>query len=232
MPSSFLVLTQNYSSSTKQMRAICICFSLWWTASVTAQHQVIDSIKSALDGKPKYFISFNHRNTIVHTSPTTLYGLIAGASFSSKVSLYAGGYGFSGIQETLLRQSRDFKADSIYRYVSSRNVSLGIEYTYYQFERLSLTAPLQIGFGSVSHEYKSADKTTLVLKEKSKMVPVEMGTTAYLELLPWVGIRGGFGYRLQLGKKAAFQYSSPYYSLGVSILLEQIYKDVKKKLES
>jgi len=214
------------------MRAVLICFCLCCVTLATAQNNLIDSIKTALTEKPKYFIGFHHRNTIVHATPTTLYGLIAGATFNSKVSLYAGGYGFSGIQETLLRQSSNFGEDSIYRYVSTRNASIGIEYTYYHYQRLSLSAPLQIGFGSVSHEYKSADKTTLVLKEKSNMVPLEIGTTAYIELLPWVGIRGGFGYRLQLGKKTAFQYSSPYYSLGVSILLEQIYHDLRKRLEA
>ena len=214
------------------MRVVFICFCLCCVTLATAQNNLIDSIKIALTEKPKYFIGFHHRNTIVHATPTTLYGLIAGATFNSKVSLYAGGYGFSGIQETLLRQSSNFGEDSIYRYVSTRNASIGIEYTYYHYQRLSLSAPLQIGFGSVSHEYKSADKTTLVLKEKSNMVPLEIGTTAYIELLPWVGIRGGFGYRLQLGKKTAFQYSSPYYSLGVSILLEQIYHDLRKRLEA
>jgi hypothetical protein len=208
--------------------AVMVCVYL--ATSTLAQQPLVDSIKSALNEKPKFFMGLNHRNTIIHVNSTKLYGLVAGADFNQKLKIYAGMFGFSGAHETLLRQSERFGADSVYKYVSTRNVSIGAEYTYYSYQRLSLSAPLQIGIGSVRHTYVAGDKRTMLVEEKSRMVPVEVGSNAYIELLPWVGVKGGFGYRLQVGKKQAFQYSSPYYSLGVSVLLGQIYKDLKENI--
>ncbi|MGB1037485.1 MAG: hypothetical protein ACPGYY_02480 [Bacteroidia bacterium] len=155
-----------------------------------------------------------------------MYGIIGGVQFDEKVKLFAGIYGFGKANETFLR-STHFGLDSIYRTTSTSNFSVGMEYEYFREKRLSLSLPIQIGIGNINHKYFLYDKETEVLKESFITLPLDFGTNAYFEVLPWVGIKGGLGYRLNIGKKEAATLSSPYYNLGVSVLLGKIYREIK-----
>lgn len=206
-------------------RLLVVIFLLIGTLSY-GQIAFKDSILLHLKAKPEPFVTLNNRKTFLLSNKLTMYGIIGGLQFDQKVKLFAGIYGFGRANETFL-QSTHFGLDSIYRTTSTSNFSLGIEYEYYRENRLSLSIPVQIGIGNISNKYFLYDKQTNVLKESYTMVPIDLGSNAYFEVLPWVGIRGGLGYRLNLGKKEAATLSSPYYNLGISVLLGKIYKEIK-----
>ncbi|PCJ66925.1 MAG: hypothetical protein COA58_05590 [Bacteroidetes bacterium] len=198
--------------------------------TVKAQSNVIDSIKVSLQEKPKFFMSLNNRNTFIRSNKTKLYGLTGGFDYNEKVKLFVGIYGFGDANETLLINDIDFVQDSVFRYINTSNFSLGIEYDYWEYERLHLSFPIQIGIGSINYEFVEKDKSTPIRIQNYNIVPIEFGSNAYLELLTGVGLKAGIGYRMTLGKKEASQLSSPYYNLGISILVGEIYKDIKKNI--
>jgi hypothetical protein len=210
------------------MRLSLFILSLSLLTSSHAQFNLRDSLTNALQEKPKIFIGFHNRNTIIQARQTKLYGLVAGADFNKKLRLYMGLYGFSHSNEVRLQYSTRFSSDSIYRNLSTRYLSFGAEYTYYTYNRISLSAPIQLGFGNMQFDYSKGKQRIPLVTDKFKMMPLEIGSSAYLELLPWVGVKGGIGYRLQLGRKQVAQYSAPYYSLGISVLIGEIYKDIKE----
>ena len=196
----------------------------------TAQSSIIDSIKTNLSKESKFFIGFHNRNTFIRSDKTKLYGLIAGLDFNQKLKIFTGVYGFGKENETLLLSNPEFNTDTVYRYLNTSNFSVGIEYDYWDYERLHLSFPIQIGLGSVSKEYTNSDKFTLLRTDYFNYVPVEFGTNAYLELLTWAGIKAGVGYRINIGNKEAFELTSPYYNLGLSILVGEIYRDIQKNI--
>jgi hypothetical protein len=206
---------------------LCIPF----VQNANAQSGIIDSIKLNLKSTPKFFIGFHNRNTFIRSNKTKLYGLIGGLDYNRKVKLFAGIYGFGRENETLLLNNNQFLNDTVYRYLNTSNFSVGIEYDYWDYERLHLSVPLQIGLGSSNNQYTESDKITQIRIDNFNYVPIEFGTNAYLELLTWVGIKAGVGYRINIGKKEALQLSSPYYNLGLSILVGEIYRDIKKNIE-
>jgi hypothetical protein len=208
-----------------------LLFIIFSSASY-GQHEILDSIKTALNTpKPRFIFAFHNRNTFIQSDRTKLYGIAAGLDFNEKLNLTVGLYGFGRASETLLQNNINFTQDTVYRYINTTNTSLGIEYDYYHKGRLSLSVPLQIGLGNVAYRYTQSDKSTDIRTDNYRVVPIEVGTNAYYELLPWIGLKGGIGYRLAAGPKESRRLTSPYYNLGIAILVGEIYKDLKSKIE-
>jgi hypothetical protein len=202
------------------------------TLMSNGQHELLDSIKTALKTPdPTFIFGFHNRNTFIQSNRTKLYGIVAGLDFNKKLKLTLGVYSFGKANETLLINNGNFTQDSIYRFINTSNVSLGIEYDYYHHNRLSLSVPLQIGLGNVAYRYTGSDKNTKIRIDNYLTIPIEIGTNAYYELLPWVGIKAGIGYRLTVGPKESRRLASPYYNLGLSILLGEIYRDLTSRKE-
>ena len=198
----------------------------------SGQHELVDSIKTALKTpEPKFIFGFHNRNTFIQSNRTKLYGIIGGLDYNEKLKLTVGIYGFGRANQSILVNNADFSQDSVYRFINTNNTSLGVEYDYYHHNRLSLSVPIQIGIGKVEYRYTATDKTTEIRTEKYRIVPIEIGTNAYYELIPWVGLKCGVGYRLAVGPKESRRLASPYYNLGLSILVGEIYKDLKEKIE-
>ncbi|GEM_PF-421813 len=205
----------------------CIVFS----HSLLAQHSVKDSITSALKNEGKFFIGFQNRNTFIQSNQTKLYGLVGGMDYQ-KVKLFAGIYGFGNAHETLLTNDTRFTQDTVFRFINSSNFSFGIEYQYCHYKRLSLSLPIQIGIGNIQYDYRESNKSTVIRSESYNMVPIEVGTNAYLELLPWAGVKAGIGYRITLGPAETSKLTSPYYNLGLAILVGEIYKEIMANINS
>jgi len=198
----------------------------------SGQHELVDSIKTALKiPEPKFIFGFHNRNTFIQSNRTKLYGIIGGLDYNEKLKLTVGIYGFGRANQSILVNNADFSQDSVYRFINTNNTSLGVEYDYYHHNRLSLSVPIQIGIGKVEYRYTATDKTTEIRTEKYRIVPIEIGTNAYYELIPWVGLKCGVGYRLAVGPKESRRLASPYYNLGLSILVGEIYKDLSAKLK-
>lgn len=213
----------------KKLSLIAIlCFG---SVSGKAQFAVLDSIATALKGEHAVFLGFHNRNTFILSERTKLFGIVGGLDFDERVKLYAGLYGFGREDGTILIGRQDLGVDTAFRFTSTSNFSLGIDYDYFKKNRLSLSIPLQIGIGNVAYEYTQSDRRTMVRSDNYLVLPIETGMNAYYELLPWAGIKAGAGYRLSMGKKEVRRLSSPYYNFGLAILLAPLYRDIKKALE-
>jgi len=210
---------------------VAMCFKKFFFVAIilsfsyNSNAQILDSLKLALKAEPRVFVGFQNRNTFVNTRTIKLWGFVGGFDYDKKVKLYAGIYGFSGENVTLLKNRPEFEQDSVYRSLNTGNIAAGIEYTYFTQNRLSLSAPLQIGIGGLHYEYNAINFSK---REKYTILPIEFGTNAYFKIVKYLGLKGGIGYRLIFGNKVAAKYSAPYYSLGLSLSAGQIYRDFKK----
>ncbi len=201
-------------------------------ATCNAQTAFMDTIIHSLKGDRRAYIGFHNRNTFILSEKTKLFGIVGGFDFNEQVKLYAGLYGFGQADETLITGRQNLTTDTAYRFTNASNFSLGIDYDFFKQERISLSVPLQVGIGNVSYDYTKIDRKTPISTNTYRVVPLEMGANAYYHLLPWVSLRAGLGYRVNLGNKEVRRLSSPFYNLGLSILLKPLYHDIKEAVES
>lgn len=211
------------------LRTLCTLLSIIALVATKSYGQchALDSIKAAVKEEPSFFIGFHNRNTFILTDRTKLYGIVGGLDYNNKVSFYAGIYGFGRENRTELSNPNEFNLDTVYRFTSVSNFSLGMSYVYYTKGRLSLNVPLQIGVGNAEYTFENGNNNTIIDEQNYTFIPVETGTNAYFELLPWAGIRAGVGYRLHLGAKPARRLNSPYYNIGLAVLLKPLIEEIK-----
>lgn len=200
--------------------------SMLFYFSLHAQQTNKDSVLLALKAKPEPYLAFHNRNTFIQSNRTRLYGLVGGVSFNEKVKLYAGIYGYGNADRTLLPYLK-FGEDSVVRTINTSNFSLGLEYNFYRNGRFSLGVPAQIGVGSVQYDYRKVKSGIRLSKRDYITVPIESGINAYFSILSWTGLKGGVGYRLNLGNVEAAKLSSPYYNIGLYISIKNLVQEIK-----
>ncbi len=205
-----------------------IILSLFLYQKSYAQHSVKDSILISLKTKPKPYLSLHNRNTFIQSNRTKLYGLVGGVELDKKVKLFTGIYGYGNDNRTLLVFT-GMGQDSLYRNIGTSNFSLGIEYKFFSYQRVSLAVPLQIGIGNVRYTFREAGSNRLFSQKDYVFIPLETGTNAYFSILPWFGLKGGLGYRLNIGKSEATKLSSPYYNLGVYVSILDFVSGIQDK---
>ena len=184
-----------------------------------AQNHILDSAKMAFREKPTFYVAFHNRNTVVNVQKTKLYGIVGGFDFNKKIKLYLGVYGFVKPNKLLLTNHPLADKDSVYQSINTENISIGADYTFYNNKILYLSIPFQIGVGTTHYKYWELDQNTLIRKDNYLTVPIELGTNAYIKFLPFAALKGGIGYRFSIGKKEVTRLTSPYYNLGLAILI-------------
>lgn len=193
-----------------------------------AQFQQKDTFLQSLKAKPEPFLSLNTRNAFYITQPIKIYGLIGGADFNNRVKLYAGVFTSKNtpIKQELPLLSID---DTIYSSFRSFNISVGMEYRFFQENRISFSAPLQLGIGKMRYQYVESIVSSTFKETSYTFLPIEVGSNMYFDIFQWLGLKAGLGYRLQLGKAEPLKLSSPYYSFGVWVALGDLFQTLKDK---
>ena len=187
--------------------------------NLQAQNHILDSAMMAFKEKPTFYIAFHNRNTVVNVQKIKLYGIVGGFDFNKKIKLYLGVYGFVKPNKLLLTNHPLADKDSVYQSINTENISIGADYTFYNNKSLYLSIPFQIGVGTTHYKYWELDQNTLIRKDNYLNVPIELGTNAYIKILPFAALKGGIGYRFSIGKKDVTRLTSPYYNLGLAIFI-------------
>tara|TARA_B100001059_G_scaffold60449_1_gene56183 strand:+ start:6689 stop:7348 length:660 start_codon:yes stop_codon:yes gene_type:complete len=187
--------------------------------NLQAQNHILDSAMMAFKEKPTFYIAFHNRNTVVNVQKIKLYGIVGGFDFNKKIKLYLGVYGFVKPNKLLLTNHPLSDKDSVYQSINTENISIGADYTFYNNKSLYLSIPFQIGVGTTNYKYWELDQNTLIRKDNYLNVPIELGTNAYIKILPFAALKGGIGYRFSIGKKEVTRLTSPYYNLGLAIFI-------------
>ena len=187
--------------------------------NLQAQNHILDSAMMAFKEKPTFYIAFHNRNTVVNVQKIKLYGIVGGFDFNKKIKLYLGVYGFVKPNKLLLTNHPLADKDSVYQSINTENISIGADYTFYNNKSLYLSIPFQIGVGTTHYKYWELDQNRLIRKDNYLNVPIELGTNAYIKILPFAALKGGIGYRFSIGKKEVTRLTSPYYNLGLAIFI-------------
>lgn len=194
-----------------------------------SQSSLKDSIMYALDSKPKLYAGFHNRNTFVNTSKVKLYGVVAGLDFNDKLKVFAGYYFFNSSQRERILYSTDFAFDTVYKDNRMNYFSLGSEYVFFRKGRISTSWPSQIGVGKLRSSYSIID--SILVQKDHLIIPIESGVNGYYDILNWLVLKAGVGYRISIGNRDAFELSSPYYNLGLTIKIGNLYDELQLLME-
>jgi hypothetical protein len=214
-------------SSFSPNRLLLIVFVLFIAGQSIAQNSWRDSLKTAFDNPEGIYATFHNRNKLFFGETIRLYGVLVGVNFDDKVRVFGGLYGFSNQDKVVYINSPRFQDDTVTRLSNTRNFSVGIEYTYKQYNKFSLTIPLMVGIGGLDYSYRN--RTNLISYESHMFMPLEFGTNAYYDFLNWLGLKGGVGYRIALGNREAIRLTAPYYNFGIRFMPFKLYNQIKER---
>jgi len=210
----------------KKITLLLLLFLFFFNANADLK----DSIQFYLrNSKPELFGGMSSRNTFVGSNTTSVTGLSIGYDYGGKIRLVAGFYWLS----KPFVERKTINAFTPLAYAvdeSSRFGYLGLtgDYVFYKKGRWTLDVPIRIGFGSAKIKELDITSGSLINKKISFIVPIETGIGALYKITWWVGISGGLGSRIVIGKNNSQKFSGTYYNLGITIFFGDIYNRIVK----
>lgn len=196
-----------------------------------AQFGAVDSVRNAYHNGYKVIGGLSGHHSILEGQPVRIYKLYVGVDFSQVFKLYSGiNFMPQPIYKTHVRNAYTSLADTITTSSHISYLSLAFEYSFYRKERWKFSMPAQIGIGGNA----LVTKNTLDNKVNTTsrlIVPLESGINGTYYFNRWLGLKGGIGMRLVLGKEAFAGLSGPYYNFGIAIFFGEIYKMIFKPEE-
>jgi hypothetical protein len=190
--------------------------------------QLSDTIRYSLEQKPKFFINLTTFNSTVSGDLVAFSGFRAGVNFNKRIKFGAGFYGMN----TKVFSNITVTANNDAVYDTSAELKLGFfslsaEYIYYhnypwQFGFI----PYQLSLGEGHYEYIPRGGTTRVETEKQTIVLYEPNFTGQYSIFRWIGIGASVGYRFRLysSKELREDLSSPTFSIGLRLFVDELYK--------
>lgn len=201
---------------------------------LSSQAGLKDSVRYYIKNKyPELIGGLSGRNTIIGSHYTSVSGVAIGADYGGKVKFLGGVYGLS---------SPLVERKIINAYTPSQNMVDEISrfwyfgftgaYTFFKDKRWTLEIPVRVGFGTANIEQHDTGKGKFVIAENNSFImPLESGISAQYKIAWWIGLSGGLGSRIVVGKSTSQKFSGTYYNFGVNIYFSNIYFRIRDDLK-
>ncbi len=201
---------------------------------LTVQSQpALDTIKDCLTKKPKFYFSFDSRNSFIDHSRAKIFGFLMGMNYANRLYC-AVGYNqlyppTSNFDETYYYMNADNKRDSVKQELKLYYVSASVDYVFYKSHHWSLSMPLQIGIGTNYYRYNQGG-TTHRLGQQINIV-YEPAVAVEYKLCRYFGVGAEMGYRFMVGsdRKLNAKFTSPIYAFSFILYYFDIYKRFIKR---
>jgi len=184
--------------------------------------------------KASFIFNLDSRNTYLNHKRINIWGVRTGLSFGKKSHRITLGYywlGYSASQN-LIRWKKVL-SPSIHltniRQTDVQFLSLAYWYPILKTSKWILSAPVEIGIGKQSSHYKDFFEDLIMRRKERYFQPFQVGLYAEHHLTPWAGLNVQAGYRNAMSKgNIDHKFGGIYYSYGLTLYPETIFKDLKK----
>lgn len=198
---------------------------LLYPAYAKSQHRVLDSIKYDYQHKRRFIIGFDGKRSFIGDLNIKVFGLRGGYEYNGRTSILVGIYNTTDKIKNIDSSSNIPGSPKVYK----SSVGLGyisgiLEYRFYKDKKWELSVPMQLGIGAGRLNYYRND--TLISKKAPIVLPIELGFNANYNIKWWLTITGGIGTRVSLVNT---QFNGAFYSLGIQLNTEAIYRRLFKK---
>jgi len=215
--------------SVNAIKLLFLCFLfIFISGSLHAQKDTLSTKKAGL------LFNLDSRHTYINRKHINIWGLRAGISFGKKLHRITLGYYWMGYRASpdLIRWPKMFAPRINMASITQTDVqfiSLAYWYPVLKTPKWTLLAPVEFGLGKQSSHYKDFFEDILMRKKERYFQPFQIGFYAEHRLTPWAGLYAQTGYRNALSKEnVKHQFGGLYYSYGLTLYPETIFKDVKK----
>ena len=178
------------------------------------------------DGKIKFLMKAETRNSFVQTHHALYFGVRAGVELRIPVRLGIGYYWLlTGIDSQLYDPAANPQAGATAR-PRMRYAILFADVSFYKEDHWELSVPVQLGIGETFYRSPGLNRFANGL-----ILPLETGISVSYLFTPWAGFGVGLGYRFMLKSNRGVKenFNSPYYQVRLNILLTEVFRGVRKK---
>jgi hypothetical protein len=196
--------------------------------STIMQAQLLKDVGESFRKKPKFFFNFTQYNSFINKQSANISGFKAGLEFNDKVRL---GLGYGWLASDIVDKISIDKNDVSYEtngQLKFNFVGTSFEYEFYSNYPWHVSVPFVFAAGGAHYEY--VDRMTRA-RTNTKNFPVvlfEPTVNATYNIIDWVGLSGGLGYRVAMNatKDMKNSFSSPIYVIQLKIFFDEIYREV------
>lgn len=170
-------------------------------------------------------LRFDNRMTYHKGQTLNLNGIDAGVLLHEKLRLTAGYY---FLNDELSNYKTTIDGADVGRTIKLQYGSIQTEFIYLKSRYISLGMPLDFGFGRNQLQSRNLVTGEKFDKRSGFIMLTDFGLSAVVKPFRALGIRGAVGYRkLLLNPVKDFNFNGLFTSLGISIDVFEIIKDVK-----
>ncbi len=195
--------------------------------------QFFDDFKNKLKTKPKIFIKYNTRNSLISTKGARIQSVNTGLDFNKTIRIGIG-YEWLGseIKTTQIIDKNNTVTDTVDARLKLAYISVFGEYVFYKKNKWEISMPLMFSFGKASYAYNY--NNTDYNANQTFIYGYENHMIAQYSIFKWLGIGLGTGYRIIIKdrKKIKENFTSPIYIIKLKILFENIIRKKNKKNDS
>ncbi|HNP49176.1 MAG TPA: hypothetical protein PKK99_02020 [Bacteroidia bacterium] len=190
--------------------------------------QVLDTLYSSLEKKPKFFINILNYYGFISKDFANFSGLKFGLNYNKRVRF---GFGVAALDAGSVVSSISIEEDSL-AYTTNGELkfsflSASAEYVFYhQYPWQFSIIPYNLAVGTAGYEYIRRSDHTRVSTPSETVITFQPELTGQFSIFRWIGLGASFGYRKTLysSKNIRENFNSPTFSVGLKLFMDEIYK--------
>jgi len=217
-----------FSHTSKILKKIGLLISLFLCLTANAQvKHMFDSMRYDFKQRKKFFVSLDGKNNLVSDMNLKMFGLQGGYQYNKRTSVYLGIYWtYNNPSKIIANAPAVGQSDSntIYSSYGITYINFGTEYIFFNTKKWRLSIPAALGIGRGYNIITQNNK--VIKKERSGILPLELGLNVSYKLKWWLWIGAGIGTRFSLN--STNEYNGSFYTFGLQLKTGEIYKRVKK----
>lgn len=216
-------------------KTTCIFISLVLIATaflaipLSSAQELTDSSKR----KTEIFFAFDARNSFVASKDVRIGGFKIGLELRDRYRFGLGVYSmdppiFAPVLKNKGKSNEEF---FIYR-IEFSYLGLFAEYVLFSNRKWEFSTPVVYGLGE-TRLFRSKDRNAKEWDYRGKMPVnlIEASIVGHYKIVYWIGIGGGFGYRIAITEEQYLKQSfdAPIYIIKIKLFIGDIYRRWKKK---
>jgi hypothetical protein len=199
-------------------------FILFCIASLSLKCQFLDSLTTAIHGKPMLDANLEGGSSFITNQRVKVSGVRLGVVFQNKLRI---GGGYSWLAGPVSRDkavtSLAGNPETVQEYLKFGYFCYYVDFVFHKTKRWQLSVPLQLGTGLSHLEYTQNN-----ILHKSKhyfLLLYEPGINVQFKIFRWAGVGANVGYRFALknNRYIGEALNSPTYSFNLLIWYDELF---------
>ncbi len=164
----------------------------------------------------KFFFTIDYRNSFITSTEAHVIGFRVGKELSKKIRI---GVGYHFLNSEIIR-TISFDNVMANAQVRLRYGSMSAEYVLLSGTLWQLTTPVLLGFGESAY----VPPVVYGIREKHFTMLIEPSLTFQYNIIPFIGIGTGIGYRFMPAGGSALRsaFETPLYDFRIKILIDDV----------